>query len=265
MQSTTHQEEEQKDSQIKPKISYENVRRLKPEEFYLLEQAEQEAGWGNLKGEDKYYYEANPDAFFCYEEDGKILGFITAFPYNDNYAFLGKVLWDTAVATLEQRNIAFDGAELVQPVYNSELQIQNLSEIEWKQVLYYDQTVFGFDRSNVLKVLFDKPDIFSKIAVQDNQIVGYGIIKKTLDGNWYIGPLSVDNFEIADQIFLSLCESKENQKVYIVVEEAAQNGMELVQKYQMKKYYDAARMQNKGVPKEFNYEKIYFNMSMAFN
>lgn len=55
---------------------------------------EKEAGWGTLKGEDRYFYESNPEAFYCLEVDGKVVGFMNSYEYNSQYGFLGNFIID---------------------------------------------------------------------------------------------------------------------------------------------------------------------------
>eukprot|EP00347_Sterkiella_histriomuscorum_P005388 403356804 len=280
------------------------IRVIRPEELDLMEQMEKDAHWGELKGEDRYFYESNPESFYCYELDGRVIGFLCGYAYSNQFGFLGNFIVDPNLRNIgcgkqlqlhvrsqmrEVQQIGADGVLEMIPLYKKwggfishqvfahlhdvqqdtpiadEETIFDLSQVEKQQVIDYDTQIFGVDRQKVLNIMFKVPEIQTKVYIKDGCIVGFGMIRKTMSDDWHLGPLSADNQEVAQQLFQALCNGKKGDKVIVVTEEKSHNGMELVKKFEMKQFFEATRIYKNDERLPHNYDKIYTNMSMAFN
>lgn len=171
--------------------------------------------WVNTKGEDYFYFMANPKGFWCYELGDQIIGVFTAYPLGPDYGFLGdflvqpefrgkgygKALWKVGVEHLGSRNIGAGAVKEMVPTYESWgykpyhkvffhrfiadigedkacfENIKDVHEIDNQLVLDYDIHIFGYDRSEVLKNIFSAKEPTTLVHHKDGKIQGYGIIK----------------------------------------------------------------------------------------
>eukprot|EP00347_Sterkiella_histriomuscorum_P019002 403343345 len=157
------------------------------------------------------------------------------------------------------------------------INVQNIKDVQSEEdvnkLLKYDKEVFGFDRSKVLKLMLkSQSDVEFKIAfdkdlIGNESVVGYGLIRKTLDQDWFVGPLIANNEDIARDLFQALVQDKQNQQIHLISEEISTKTAKLVEKFNMKQIMEPKRRRVyiNGNPNRSDYDKIYFNMSLGFN
>ena len=120
--------------------------------------------------------------------------------------------------------------------------IVSANAIPFEQLKDYDRKFFPADRTEFLKSWLKMPESISFIYLDDNQINGYGVIRKCRNG-YKIGPLFCENVNIAEKMFLKLCASVEKKSpIYLDVPEVNEEGIELAENYKMKKVFGTARM-----------------------
>lgn len=114
-------------------------------------------------------------------------------------------------------------------------------------ILDVDKLCFGFERLQFLKSLIDKPDSHTLMYKSDSECVGYGNIRRCIEG-WKIGPLFAKSPEIAEQLFIALSQNAIGEPVYLDVPEYNTEAMSLAAKYKMQEMFGCARMYYGGRP-----------------
>ncbi|GIY76150.1 hypothetical protein CDAR_461021 [Caerostris darwini] len=68
-------------------------------------------------------------------------------------------------------------------------------------VICYDADVCGFSRGNLIPILCQQKDSITMVAInaEDNDVCGYGNIRKNIKGGVIVGPLYADSSEIAEK------------------------------------------------------------------
>ena len=228
------------------------------------------------------FYQTDPHGFFIGEINQEKIGGISAVAYNDKYGFMGFYvvipsyrrqgfgfqLWNHALNYLGNRCIGLDGVVEQQENYKKSLfqwhhknirfqgkgikhatsALLDLTQIPIKQVLEYDEKVFGMPRKNFLIPWLQMPNAISLASCKNGNLEGYGTIRKCFEG-YKIGPLFADTFEIAKKIYLGLCSKAHGASVFLDVPETNEAGMSLVKLFKLEKVFETARMYTKSPPK----------------
>jgi GNAT superfamily N-acetyltransferase len=260
-----------------------HIRTARFEEMdFLLSQAKNE-GWNPGLSDAIPFYQADPHGFFIGELEQEKIGCISAVAYNNNYGFIGfyivipkyrgqgygLTLWNHAIHYLGNRCIGLDGVIDQQENYKKshfELYFKNIrfkgkgfknpntklidtNSIPFETLFAYDKKIFGIPRKSFLQSWLQMPNSYSLAKFENNQLKGYGIIRKCYEG-YKIGPLFADNKNIAHEIYDGLSSKVCNEVIYIDIPAINKDALEIVEKLKLKKTFETARMYTKIPPKQ---------------
>lgn len=252
---------------------------------FILRLAENE-GWNPGLNDAIPFYACDKNGFFLADLNDEKIGCISAVAYNPSFGFIGLYiikpefrhqgygiqLWQTAMDYLSQRNIGLDGVIEQQSNYkksgfklyyrnirfalNQSLaataeDILDLKHIPISQLLKYDSTIFGMERFNFIHkwIQMNNANSIVKINKNTQEVIGYGVMRECIKG-YKIGPLFADTYEIANEIFCSLCSKINSGPVYLDVPEINLNALRLAEKYNMTKVFETARMYTQEPPQQ---------------
>lgn len=267
------------------------IRRMElPEIETALDWAAQE-GWNPGLHDGNCFFSTDPNGFFIAEENGSVVGVISAVKYSSNFGFIGfyiveqsyrggmagvalgkhahsylidcNIGLDGVLERIENykrigfqylyKNFRYEGVIDTNPV--KEESIVEINKIPFIDILCYDRLCFPSDRADFLNCWLNMPDSKHFAKIENGKINGYGVIRKCRKG-YKIGPLFADNVEIAERIFLKLCEATAPEPIYFDTPEANPLAVGLALKYGMKECFATARMYSRGSPK-IDVQKIY--------
>ncbi len=242
-------------------------------------------GWNPGLHDAECFYKTDPKGFFVGKLDNEIISCISAISYNQNFGFLGLYIvkpeyrnqgygikiWNKAFEYLKTQNIGLDGVVDQQANYqksgfklayrnirfqflsNKKIKINNtniiqLNKIPFEVVLKYDNNLFPASRPIFLECWINQHESTAVGVLEKGELKGYGVIRKCRKG-YKIGPLFADNIDIAEQLFISMNNSvKPCSIIFFDIPEVNQQAFKLVQKYNMIKVFETARMYNKMEP-----------------
>jgi GNAT superfamily N-acetyltransferase len=119
--------------------------------------------------------------------------------------------------------------------------VRKLNEFGWAAIEAYDRRCFPAPRPDFLRAWISQPDALALGLKRGNQLAGYGVIRRCLEG-CKIGPLFADDVSTATMLYAQLAEFAEAGPVYLDVPENNPAAMKLVQHYAMKEVFGCARM-----------------------
>lgn len=242
-------------------------------------------GWNPGLHDADCFYQTDPHGFFMGFLDKQPIACISAVSFGPKFGFIGFYIvkkefrnqgygiqvWNQAIKYLHTQNIGLDGVVDQQENYKksgfklaynnaryqfnsrkfalNDSSIKSVNSISFDQLNQYDNQFFPIDRQFFLGSWIKQPESVALASVSNNQIQGYGMIRKCRTG-YKIGPLFADNFSVADSLFQSLVSNiNENTPVFLDIPEVNQNAVKLVTQYKMEKVFATARMYTKEFPK----------------
>ncbi len=252
-------------------------------------------GWNPGIEDAKAFYATDPNAFIgCFLKD-EMIGGGAIVSYEGNFGFMGlfilksefrshgfgKKLWylrrDTLLKRLKKgASIGMDAALEMQPFYQkggfqtafgdkryekkgSTYQlhpaINSIQAKDFSTIVNYDKTCFGVSRERFLKHWFQISSSKRFQYLENNQLKGYAMIRKTEYG-YKVCPLFADSFEIAEELYKACLNATEGESLFIDVPLINKSALALVQKYEAEHVFDCIRMYYGEAPKiELN--KVY--------
>lgn len=241
-------------------------------------------GWNPGLNDANCFYLTDPRGFFKGTLDGKIIAMGSAVIYDDHFAFcglymvanayrgqgFGLALTKARLNYIGERNAGLDGVvsmlskyerlgykiaynnaryggTLLLDTVKENPAIVPLTESHTIQLNYYDRRHFPASRPDFLNCWIKQPGGKSLAYSKGGQILGYGVIRPCYQG-FKIGPLFADNPEIADELFKHLVHHAKGTQIYLDIPECNTNALALVQRYQLEKVFETARMYLKGCP-----------------
>lgn len=230
------------------------------------------------------FYNTDPQGFFMGFLNDKPISCISAVSYGKDFGFIGFYIvkkefrgkgfgiqiWNRVMKYLKTQNIGLDGVVAQQENYKKsgfklayrniryqgtgkKYKVDNkniirLNSVPFKTLVQYDNQFFPVSRPQFLKNWIKEPQSLALGVLSDNNLVGYGMIRKCHEG-YKIGPLFADNETIAEHLYKSLNNYAVNSSVYLDIPELNKEAVELVNKYNMKPMFETARMYTKLFPK----------------
>lgn len=251
-----------------------------------------EAGWNPGLYDASCFYAADPTGFLIGTLGDEAIATISAVKYGRSFGFIGFYIvkpkyrgqgfgiqmWNAALKALQGRNIGLDGVLAQQENYQRsgfqlayrniryegigggeappDLEIVELATLPFEKIKIYDQSFFPSDRASFLECWIKQPESTALGMVQNDQLVGYGVIRKCQQG-YKIGPLFADQPELAEALFLAL-KAKVNSGEQIYFDTPAINpaAVKLAEKYQMQPVFETARMYTQ-TPPELPYDRLF--------
>lgn len=249
----------------------------------MIEWAAKE-GWNPGLYDGDAFHSTDPKGFLLGFLDNEPIAAISSVAYDKTFGFLGFYIvkpeyrdkgygiqiWNAAIKYLPIQNIGLDGVLTQQENYKksgftlayrniryegvgiddkiSDSNIVPLSKIPFKKVIQYDKQVFPTDRAVFLKEWIKQPESLAVAYVKDNELLGYGMVRKCQTG-FKVGPLFVNDERIADILFQkmrSFVGSK--SQIFLDTPEVNKQAVALAEKYDMKSIFETARMYTKEKP-----------------
>ena len=260
----------------------------------LVDWAKKE-GWNPGDNDSEVFWKTDPDGFYGFYNDKELIAGGSVVSYNKKFGFMGlfivrsdlrehrigKKLWylrrDLLIKRLNTNApIGMDGVVAMQPFYKKggfniafrderyeclgkkmtfSNNISSIKTEDFEKLFEYDITCFGYKRQEFLKNWFAMPQSNSFKYSEDNQIMGYAVIRK-VDKGYKIGPLFANNNQIAEELYKSCLDTASGDLVYLDIPTVNSEAVNLVNKYDAKYVFECARMYYNQAPK-IDTDKIY--------
>jgi len=246
----------------------------------LVKWAEDE-GWNPGPNDAEIYWATDPDGYYGYFHNDKLIAGGSIVSYNKQFRFMGffivkpeyrslgigRKLWyqrrDTLLSRLnDDASVGMDGVIAMQPFYKKggfeiafrderhekigeEFIIdQNISPIikdDFDSILEYDKQGFGFSRPQFLIPLLKQPDVKTFKYSNNGKLEGFAIIRKANKG-YKICPLFADNSTIAEELYKACLNSVVGKPLYLDIPVINSDAVSLTQKYNTTYVFECARM-----------------------
>ena len=248
-------------------------------------------GWNPGRHDGPCFYQADPHGFFVGKLAGKLIAIGSAVIYDQQFAFCGFYIVDKAyrgqgfgleltrhrLAYIGERNAGIDGVTNMldkyarlgyklahnnaryrgmpypTPAFNEN--IVPIAQVNNDDLARYDRRHFPAPRADFLACWLTQAGGLSLAYIQQGTLCGYGVIRPCQQG-FKIGPLFADSPDIANELFLHLTHHTQGTLVYIDIPENNAQAKSLVNRYQLQKVFETARMYLKGEP-DIELEHIY--------
>ncbi len=258
------------------------IRNMTLNEMKIAVEWAADEGWNPGLYDAESFYNTDPLGFFVGTLDGEIIACKSAVKYENKFGFMGFYivkkkfrgsgygikLWKHAFNSLQgmlsgmdgvieqQQNYVKSGYKLAYRQLRFEAEningkqsenILSASKTDFSNLYKYDSELFPAPRKVFLENWLKQEKSLSLVSVKNENLIGYGVIRPCRVG-YKIGPLFADTSNDAEQLFLSLAEYANGEKIYIDVPEINFPAMELVKKYKMKYVFECGRMYNGNLP-----------------
>jgi GNAT superfamily N-acetyltransferase len=240
-------------------------------------------GWNPGLNDAACFAAIDPDGFFKGELDGRMIASGSVPVYDAAFAFIGLYIVEPAHrgrgygmaltrAMLDyagERNVGLDGVEAMAQKYarlgfktahrsvrhaftpmsakTVAAEIVPLAHVPFAELAAYDRRHFFASRDRFLKLWVGEPDRVALGFVDAARLKGYGVLRKCRVG-YKIGPLFADESEIAEVLFVALCNHAVGEPVSIDIPEPNQAGMALAARHGMQPNFACERMYLRGDP-----------------
>jgi GNAT superfamily N-acetyltransferase len=238
-------------------------------------------GWNPGVHDAHIFWGTDPEGFIAAELDGELVGGGTIVSYHGEFGFmglfivrpefrgrgLGRRLWHARVRLLQSRlragaTIGMDGVFEMQDWYarggfefahrtirfeGTGVDVVRASglvsaeEVPFERIAEYDRRCFPTWRERFLRPWLDQPDGLALVALDDEVVQGYGVIRRCGVGG-RIGPLFADDVDVAESLYTALAARMPGDPVYIDMPEINAWAMGLAQRHQLKEVFGTARM-----------------------
>ena len=249
-------------------------------------------GWNPGFFDANCFYSADSTGFLIGTVNDEPVASISVVKYGKSFGFLGFYIvkpeyrgkgyglqiWNAGIEYLEDRNIGLDGVVNQQDNYirsgfklaykniryegsktiNSidNKDIIDLSTIPFNTFEKFDRQLFPDSRTQFISCWINQPSHKALGIKYKNKLVGYGVIRKCRIG-YKIGPLFAITPDLAEKLFQALISKvKPGDPYYIDVPEINGAAIIMVQKYNMKKVFETARMYTNEVP-DIDLNKVF--------
>lgn len=245
-------------------------------------------GWNPGMHDADAFFAADKNGFFLAKQKGTPVGCVSAVAYDDNFGFLGfyivKKEFRNKGIGMRLSNLAFDylgnrtiGADGVVGMLEKYSQIglrlahlnaryesagkktqsalPDLSVVSYAELERYDRRHFPAPRSAFLQSWISRPGTFGRVALENDIICGYGVIRPCIRG-FKIAPLFADTPEVAAELYSALSGLAEGQPVFLDIPVCNCAALDLVQSLGMTKVFETGRIY-RGIPPGLPLDNIY--------
>lgn len=261
------------------------IRPMTAEEMDLAVDLAAAEGWNPGLHDAEPFRATDPEGFLIGLLNDEPVGCISAVSYGGTFGFMGfyivlpehrgkgygMKLWERAIDHLNGHLIGGDGVFERLDDYRrsgfdaaysnvrfehraSGQQVEKksgivpASEVPFESILSYDAACFPAQRRTFLEHWLAMPESHAAAFVDGDRMQGYGVIRRCRTG-CKIGPLFADNATIADALFQNLCSYAEpGEPVYLDVPDVNGPGMEMADRYGMKRVFGTGRIYNGPAP-----------------
>lgn len=259
------------------------VRRMQKNELEIAMNWANKEGWNpGLHDAESFYY-ADPNGFFIGLLDNVPIATGCAIVYDAQFAFCGLYViaadfrnqgygieltqerlrytgnritgldgvinmtskYEKLGYVAAHKNIRFELTHKISTIKDSH--IVDLKKIDFEKICQFDRQYFPASRYEFLKNWIHQPDTRSLGYVENEQLKGYGVIRKCHHG-YKIGPLFAKSSFIAESIFAALCENRQEGSIYLDVPDPNIEAHALVQNHKMSPVFEVLRMYRNGKP-----------------
>ncbi len=275
--------EETKKFEIKNAGEYRIRTMTQGELKFAIDMAADE-GWNPGLHDAESFFAADPNGFFIGLLGDDPIAACSAVKYDDSYGFAGfyivkpeyrgkkfgiqicnhaldylrgvKIGCDGVVEqqenykkigfTLAYRNVRYEGKGGGD--FPDEKGVVSLGALPFALIENYDLRFFPVRRTAFLKAWISPPEGQALGVVQNENLVGYGVIRKCRVG-YKIGPLFADDPDIAETLFLALKSSTGSEDpIYLDIPVIHPEAVALAKRYGMVIVFETARMYKGGSP-----------------
>jgi ribosomal protein S18 acetylase RimI-like enzyme len=250
-------------------------------------------GWNPGLNDAECYLTADPSGFLMGYLDDEPIACISVVNYQNSFGFLGFYIvkpeyrglgyglkiWQAGMARLGNINIGLDGVTAQQANYQRSgfvlayrniryestartfnstpsSAISTLEPAHFPLVFDYESAFFPAERNAFLAAWLSQNNAHALGYFNGDTLQGYGVIRQCQTG-YKIGPLFADNSEVAEQLFIALCNKVDaSEPVYLDVPEPNHAALALVEKYQLSACFETARMYTHTAP-DLPLERIF--------
>ena len=235
-------------------------------------------GWNPGLHDADCFHAVDPGGFFVGMLDDEAIATISAVKYGDSFGFIGFYIvkpeyrgrgyglriWNTAIATLNERNIGLDGVVDQQENYRKsgfalayrniryqgvgkgtgqpDKDIVPLSTLAFDEVVRYDRAFFPDNRLRFLERWISQPGVTAVGVLDKRRLAGYGVMRPCRTG-YKIGPLLADSPELAERMFgFFRTKVPASVPVFLDIPEVNRPALDLVERHSMSAAFETARM-----------------------
>jgi Acetyltransferase (GNAT) domain/Acetyltransferase (GNAT) family len=260
------------------------IKKMKEHEVQIAIDWAQKEGWNLGLNDAHCFYQADPNGFFIGLLDNEPIAVGSAVVYSYNFAFCGLYivkneyrkqgyglkLTEERLKYIGNRITGIDGVlENVSkyerlgyvPCYkqiryewtgnsitSDSSFVVDINTLAFNQLNAFDQKYFQAPRSNFLQSWIHQPNTFALAFIENQQIQGYGVIRKCLIG-YKIGPLFAESPEVAKTLLEALRSKISEGSVFIDTPEANPHSQTLAKHFEMSPKFEVIRMYRNGIPK----------------
>lgn len=116
-----------------------------------------------------------------------------------------------------------------------------LNQLPLAEILRYDAELFPASRSQFLESWLQMPESAAYGVVEQNRLVGYGVIRRCVQG-FKVCPLFSDSLEIAEAILQALIVKAGTEPVFIDIPDVHPALTSLKQRYALEPMFTCVRM-----------------------
>lgn len=248
----------------------------------------QQEGWNPGPYDARVFWETDPDGFWGYREDGKLIAGGALVSYDGLFGFMGlfivhpdhrskgigRELWyqrrDMLLARLnEDASIGMDGVLDMQPFYakggfeiayrderhgrtgeamSLDPAISPVDATDFESISHYDEKCFGFPRPQFLRPWLKVPGTRALKFVLEDEMKGFAVLRKAHVG-YKICPLFADNLMVAEELYKACLNSVPGEPVYLDIPMANPDAVALVNKFDTEYVFECARMYHGPAPR----------------
>jgi len=252
-------------------------------------------GWNPGPYDADVFWETDPDGYYGYYHEGKLIAGGSVVSYDGNFGFMGffivepelrsqgigRILWlerrDFLLSILKPgAPIGMDGVVAMQSFYNNggfEIAFRderfarkgekfdpdpNISLIEVQDlssILEYDKQCFGYSRPQFMKPWLKMPQSKAFKYTINDTIAGFCVLRKATNG-YKIGPLFADNSLVADALYQACLNAAPDEDVFLDIPVINKAAQALAKKYKASYVFECARMYY-GSPPKLPLDKIF--------
>jgi len=278
-------------------VKFEDIefRKLDFEGLQTLVMWAETEGWNPGPYDAEAYWATDPEGYYGYFHNEKLIGGGSVVSYNGEFGFmgffivkpeyrskgLGKKLWyqrrDLLLSRLKpDASIGMDGVlamqdfyvkggfkiafrderhEKIGESYTIDKNISLINNDDLEEILEYDSRHFGTMRKQFMVHWLNLPKTKAFKCTTEGIIVGLAILRKANKG-YKICPLFADNEIIAEELYKVCLNSAIEEPVYLDIPIINKSAVALINKYNTTYVFECARMYH-GEPPKINMNNIY--------